>query len=620
MKTKFAASLLLFFASSGLLPAIIPPDLNTTFSVNRNTPHGEETDLLLSGNNREHVSERDDKFTPFLVKSYSHGASNEVQFIAQGPECDYDNAGHRAWNTGTIELFTPTTNVWVQGKGFLFTQTDHTLEISNSVETRVLRSLLKTTMLTAPNTNAPETAGQILRIFSDRCMFNYESNFARYFGHIHVIDVQLDLTSDRLFVQMSTNGAIQSILAEDNVVMKTTNSGWATGGRAYYSVTNGSEMIELTGGAVWHNGDEKARADKFLYDSTRHFLSAIGSVRVWWPNAPRRAGGAPKADATGYRELWAAFATLQLPPTNGPVEEMHAKGNVLIVNQADVSRSTSDQADYVRTNDLFELSGNPVWWNDKMEIKGPRLTAEVSNQVYRARGGSHLKLKIADAARTNQWLDIASEDLDYHTNFAVFSDHVQARLLEGDCLRDTLNSDKLDVELVSNEVKNAVARGHVYAESAPDRSGWIKAIACDDLTAHRSPATQLMTDIVAENHVILRQFGTNASAGSSQLAAATATAYFSPVTNQIERAVAERDIVIDQVSTNRSIHATGQRVDYVAARDELKLTGSPAARINQYPISNSDVMIWRPKTNRFQAYGRYSILVSSPTNFAASKP
>jgi len=517
-------------------------------------------------------------------------------------------------------LFTPTTNVWVEGEGFLFIQADHSLDISNKVQTRLHRSLLKTTMLSGGRSNAPETAGQILRIFSDRCHFDYQSNFAQYFGRVHVLDPQLDLTSERLSIQLTSNSAIQTILAEDNVVMTTTNKGWATGARAFYYVTNGNETTELTGGAVWHNGDEKARAEKFIYDSTRHFLTGIGHVRVWRPNAPPRPGFAPRADATGYREMWADFATLQWPPTNGPVEAMHATGNVLIVNQADKSSATGDQADYSRRNDSFVLTGGPAWWNDKMEIKGRTLTAEGANKIYRARGDSNLKLQVSGAVHTNQWLYIASDDLDYQTNLAVFTGHVKSRLLEDGTLRDMLLSDRLDVELAGNEVKTAVARGHVQGETAPDKSGRIKTIACDTLTAHRSPATRWMTDVVAENRVVLRQFGTNASDSRSQMTAATATAYFSAAAgNQMERAVAERDVVIDQVKTNQTLHATGERAVYTVAADEVSLTGAPEARTERFVISNSDRMIWQPKTNRFQAIGPYTIVpVKAQTNKPSS--
>jgi lipopolysaccharide export system protein LptA len=297
---------------------------------------------------------------------------------------------------------------------------------------------------------------------------------------------------------------------------------------------------------------------------------------------------------------------------------MHATGNVIIVNQKDESRATGDQADYVRTNDLFELTGSPRWWNEKMEIRGRILKAEATNSFYHARGDSHLKIQVPGSTHTNQWLYVDSEDIDYRTNRAAFTDNVHARLFEDDVLRDTLDSDKLDVELYSNEVKTAVARGHVRGETAPDKLGRIKTIACVTLTAHRSTVTRLLTDILAETEVVLRQFGTNAAEPRDQLAAETATAYFSAVTNQLERAVAVRNVVIDQVKTNQTIHATAQRAIYTVAADEVKLTGAPVARNDQYVISNSDYMIWQPKTNLFEAFGPY--FVSSTKPKSAKRP
>jgi lipopolysaccharide export system protein LptA len=614
MKTNFASWLVLALAAAGPLRAQIPPDLKTRIIHERQTPTGgEELEHLLSFDHKTNVTSRDDLVWPFLIKSFRSGPSNQLQLIGQAPECHVDQAGHRAWDAGPIVLFTPTTNVWVQGEGFLFVEANHSLEISNKVETRVLRSLLKTSTSGGPKTNAPGTLEQMLKIFANQCHFDYQSNFAQYSGHVHAIDVQLDLTSERLSIQMTSNSAIQTILAEENVVMTTTNKGWATGPRAFYYVTNGSEMTDLTGGAWWHNGDEQARADQFIYDSTHHFLTAIGNVRVWWPNGPQQPGVAPKASGTnGYRELWADFATLQWPPTNGPVEAMHATGNVIIVNQADQSRATGDQADYVRTNDLFELTGSPTWWTDQMEVKGRILRAEATNGIYHARGDSHLKIHLTGSTHTNQWIYVASEDLDYQTNLAVFTDHVRARLLEDGVLRDTLNSDKLDVELFSNEVKTAVAHGHVQGETAPDKLGRIKTISCLTLTAHRSTATKLWTDFLAETQVVLRQIGTNATQKRDQLTAETASAFFSAVTNQLERAVAERNVVIDQVKTNQAVHATGQRAVYTVAADEVKLTGAPVARNDQYVISDSDYMIWQPKTNRFEAFGPYFMSPSKP--------
>jgi lipopolysaccharide export system protein LptA len=73
---------------------------------------------------------------------------------------------------------------------------------------------------------------------------------------------------------------------------------------------------------------------------------------------------------------------------------------------------------------------------------------------------------------------------------------------------------------------------------------------------------------------------------------------------------------MDQVKTNGTTHATGERAVYTVAADEVKLTGAPVADTDRYAISNSDYMIWQPKTNRFRAFGPYNITPVKTNNGA----
>ena len=77
-----------------------------------------------------------------------------------------------ASDSGPLKIFTPTTNLFVQGVGFLFTQSNHFLIISNQVETRVVKSLLRSSLLApaktnavAPGTKAVSPGSQVLKIF-----------------------------------------------------------------------------------------------------------------------------------------------------------------------------------------------------------------------------------------------------------------------------------------------------------------------------------------------------------------------------------------------------------------------------------------------------------------------
>jgi lipopolysaccharide export system protein LptA len=608
---RAAVCCLMLWACLPLL-AQVPPEarLANNFKVSRyrDTPQGKVLEMILSGNHSTQLTKEESLVTPFDMISFRNGQTN---LTARGPECHL--LSNIAWDAGHIELFTPTTNVFVQGDGFFLMETNQVLVVSNNVETRVLRALLKSPLLGGQRTNAPEGPRQIVKIFARRCQFDYGSNHAEYFGDVHVIDSQMDLTSDFLFVQLNTNGAVENILARQNVVITTTNKGRVTGSTARYYTVNGSEITVLTGDATWHNGDQEAQAEQFTYDSTRHILRATNHVRVRWPNAvqtaaQRQAGEPPRIDATGVRILFADDATMQMPPTNGPVESMIANGNVIIVNQADQSRSTGDHAIYSRADDRFELTGSPVWWNDRVKVHGESLVAEVTNKMYHARG--HAKFETAPA--TNQWLIISSTNIDYQTNLAVFHDGVRVRMLENGALRDTLDCDLLNVELVSNEVATAIAHGNVRGETAPDRTGNVKTIACEALIGHRSPTTLLMKDLEASNHVVITQFGNSTNAPRNKLTAESVTADFFATTNQIEKAVAEHDVILEQTKPFQSIHATAARADYTATNDQVKLTGAPQTITDSYVISDAEYLIWQPKTNRFRAFGWYKIIPTTP--------
>jgi lipopolysaccharide export system protein LptA len=216
---------------------------------------------------------------------------------------------------------------------------------------------------------------------------------------------------------------------------------------------------------------------------------------------------------------------------------------------------------------------------------------------------------------TNRWLVIASDDLDYQTNLATFHDHVIARLLENDALRDTLSCDLLVVTLESNHIVQAVASGRVRGRTEPNLAGLVKTISCATLTAHCWPATNLLQDLRAETNVVLFDFSTGTKGATNQLTAAVATAQFTQVSNRLEEAVAERDVVLDQWKAAQTLHATGERAVYTAANDRATLTGAPFARTQSYLLTDSDLIIWEPKTNRLHALGHYILTpLKSQTN------
>jgi lipopolysaccharide export system protein LptA len=624
MKAVFLFFVFLAGGIFSIAMAQVPPGTGlqrTSMSIYRETPEGKKLDFVMTGTSGTNLDAQTALVKQFELRSFHNGDPKQIQIIAQAPECEVAVSGSVASDKGPLQIFTPTTNLFVQGVGFIFTQSNRFLIISNQVETRVVKSLLRSSLLAGPPTNAAGGAGQVLKIFADHGGFDLDSNLVNYAGNVHVIDPQLDMTSDLLTIQFTTNGAVESILARQNVVLTTTNNGRATGATGFYYVTNGNEMMQLTTDATWRNGDEEARANEFTYNSTRRLLTGIQHVRVQWPNAdpnlPGRAANptALLAGTNGFRKLFADFATLQFPPTNGPVEHMTARGNVIIVNQADQSSAMADQAVYERATDRVDLAGSPVWWNDDMEVKGEALSAELGGKTYRARTNAHFKMRTGGHS-TNQWLFISSDDMEYKTNQATFYRNVTTRLVENDRLQDTLNCDLLTVDLTNNQVESAFGRGDVRGQTAPDAAGFIKTITCEGLDAYRSITTGFMRMIIARTNVVMEENGTGRGAPRNTLTADTITAQFSAVTNQIEEAIAEPNVVLDQFKGGHNIHATGRRAVYTTGTDDqVKLTGTPLARRDNYMLTNADFIIWHPKSSSIRAYGMYQMV---PIKVAAS--
>jgi lipopolysaccharide export system protein LptA len=617
------AILVLFLLCAAPARAQAPPPANrpagVSYSHFKDTPQGKVLDAMMDGSEAKSLPGGLVSVKDFQLKGLRDGQTNQVQVIAQAPECEIDlrNGQESARDPGPIQIFTPTTNLFVQGVGFFCAESNQVLVISNQVETRVVESLLRSGVFPAPKTGAPAEAGQLLKIFSDRGEFYYQSNLVHYAGNVRAADPQLQMLSPFLSVQFASNQAVESILAWKGVTVVLTNKGTATGATGSYFATNGTELLVLDGDAQWHNGPQEAKAAKFTYDPDRHFLTGEDQVFARWPNDATN----PAAPAT-FRELFADHSTLQMSTNGQTVDAMSAWGNVILVNQADHSRANADRADYNRTNDLMELTGDADWRNDEMEVQGERLSLASSNKIFHAENHARFKAHLAGQP-TNRWLDISSDDLvhqplDARTNLATFLGHVHAQLLEEGQPQDTLTCQRLLVYLdSSNQVETVVARGDVHGETAADAAGVRKTITCGALTARRSPATGLWRSVMAEENVEMNLTGSGPEAATNRLTAAIVTAYFSSVTNQIENVVATGNVDFDQDKNGTIIHATGDHAVYdLAPAEQIVLTGHPAARKDTTVITGADRLVWDVKSGGFIAAGLYHITATN--NLATS--
>ncbi len=588
-------------------------------------------DCVVNGTSVSNLDADTALVADFALTNFHNGDAKQIALIAEAPQCEVELANGVLHDPGPLKIYTPTTNLYVQGVGFYFVQSNHFLRLSNQVESRVLKSLVKSSGLAGLATNKPAVPGQMVKIFAHEGEFNFDSNVVDYAGEVHLIDPQLDMTCDYLTIRFATNGAVESMLARHNVVLTTTNNGRATGAVGFYYVTNGVEMMRLTTNAIWRNGDEEAHAFEFNYDSTHHFLTGT-KVKVRWPNpganssAHGRSNAPPQVGANGFRELFADFASMQFPPTNGPVEEMDARGNVLIVNQADTNSAMAEQAVYVRATDTIELTGNPMWWSTNMEVKGDVLSAILGSKTYHAQNNARFKMHVGSNSAhpapggshsTNQWLYISAVEINYQTNLAVFYQSVDARLVDNNRLRDTLTCTSLRLNLTNNQVESAVAWENVNGATTPDAGGVVKTISCQELDAFNDLKTGRLEHIVARTNVVIVEKGAGRGASTNTLQADTVTAKFSILTNQLQRANAEQHVVFNQFKDGQTTHATSEHGVYLGgANDEVTLTGEPLAHNDTYIITNADFLVWKRAANVIVASGRYQII---PINRPAAK-
>jgi len=117
-----------------------------------------------------------------------------------------------------------------------------------------------------------------------------------------------------------------------------------------------------------------------------------------------------------------------------------------------------------------------------------------------------------------------------------------------------------------------------------------------------------LVEAVDWNRRVWRTLAADCMDDRNKLTADVATARFSPATNLVEQAVAEDHVTLEQITPGQTVRATAQRAVYTTAIDQVKLTGTPVARTDKYLITDADYMIWRPKTNRFSAFGLYQII------------
>lgn len=590
--------------------------------------------------------------TDFETRVLRGGSQNQVQITARTPECRFNVDTLIAYSTNRIQIFSPTTNVFMQGRGFFCSQTNSFIVISNEVETFVRRDVTNLTQ-SASGTNVAIISEEFYRILSDRLELQYELNLVVYSGHVRVLQDQVRVDCDRLTTRFVTNrfttnqfttNSVEQIIADGHVIVTTPEHGRATGDHAVYTMVDGSAVIELTGHAAWTDGERESRAEKFTYNRAHHQMVADGSAVMRFPNnalnQTNLANAAAKRETNRLTELAARRITVQLPLTNGPIEGLLAEDNVVITNRYDRTRATAAKASYTRTDETFTLSGNPLCEMEKGELRGQLITFCRTNQTFKSRGGSFLKLRLdggmmnsqfAAATNvvetTNRFIQVAARDFDYSGNLATFTEKVHAEFLQSQAVLGTLDCDTLNLAGNSNRVSAVTAKGNVRGFQPSLAGSPRRTLLCDLLTAERWPDSDWLRSASASGNVNFIQAGVSNQV--RRLSANTVDATFASVSNRIEHAIAQNDVWGEQAqegSTTNAVNSVinGQRAVYTLAgtNETLELEGNPWAiysrdttneviRTNRFGLStpqkvlarDATVLIWDFKTQATKARG-----------------
>jgi lipopolysaccharide export system protein LptA len=578
----------------------------------RNTPTGKVPEAICSGAEANPLTGSQVQLKDFTLETLR---DQVTQFIAKSPECVIDVKEEYASSAGPLRGFSATTNFYIQGVGFLCTKSNSLLVISNQVETRIEKAVLKGPGALGAKTNA---SGEIVKIFSDQFRMFYQSNIAIYSGNVRVVDTRMTLTCDLLTTHFGTNGSIQNITAERNVVLTQTNGSRATGDMAVYSLVGTNETVDLIGHARWNDGPHDVTARSFFYDGRADTLQAADGVKVRVANSTHR----PARNADDFSELFANEAIISnATRKHAKAQDILAQGDVKMTNHFDRSYAQSYRATYSETNGVIELSGRPVLRNEQGEISGYVLSIDRSNNVFRSRGDTLAIFRPRETTTKKQAVQmvrIKSSDLDYSTNEAHFSGHVHGTAFSGSLVAGELNCESLLLRMgASNQVVSAVAEGNVYAEKAARKQA-MQILHCDLLTVNRNPATGNVRDVDASGHC---KFEEKTDAPKAEMRTLTATnfhAEFSPVTNKVERFVAEGGIVGMQTTAMRTNKVDGAKLVYTFAPiQKIEVTGHPKAQTDRAIISNADLFTWLVQSNTFRATGRYKI---TPTPGSKSLP
>jgi lipopolysaccharide export system protein LptA len=576
----------------------------------------------------------------------------EKDMIVQAPQCVFDQRTKVATSPETLSIRTADDRFTIEGKAFRWQLGDSRLNsklvISNQVHSLVRKRLVAPKaaggvspgLLTKPVSNSVSSGASasgtnavendFVTITANR--FEYQGDSAVYRGFVRVHEAESELACDVLTVVFkSDTGALERIEAQNDVIL-TQGTTRTAAEKAIYTVSQESEILQFIGHVLWSDGQREGGGEQVLFDRRKRTLRAEQNAYLKLPRGILgqtaftpglgSAGKTEGGDATRFVEVFAGLMTIQFPLTNGPVQQIIAEKNVLIVDPGQNGRALADRAVYEDLSGVLELSGSPLMETDGRLVTGQTLRFDRATRIFTAGPDAYVKLPLEAVANlgvfalaagttntaslsTNRFIEIWAKEFAYGTNQLHFRSEVRANFLESDLPVAKLTCGSLLIRY-GQELESATAEGDVELEgfAAPDN---VKAagrkLTCPMLEVRFAPGGRLAS-AAAKGGVTAEQRERPPNAPEpivSQLNCRDLTAIFSSVTNRVETVTADGEVVI----AREMRVARGAKAVYSDASGLLELTGDPIATMPEGQISGAERLMWDRVRGRFVGKGKF---------------
>jgi lipopolysaccharide export system protein LptA len=185
-----------------------------------------------------------------LINVREDGVTN---LVAEAKRCKYSDADRCVTSDDDLQIKSGDGKLFIEGRGFLWRQTNQSLVISNQVHTLIRQE-----------TNIDITATS----FS----YNPSDNQIIYQDNVRVRHPDWEFSCRRLTAVLTTNsaaraGSVDRMIAEGNVrLLDQVGKGQLAGDLLEYTLHAGKEKVVITGNSQWQMDLRKGQADQFVLE------------------------------------------------------------------------------------------------------------------------------------------------------------------------------------------------------------------------------------------------------------------------------------------------------------------------------------------------------------------